>query len=209
MKSLIIIGGGGFARECVWLLSQINAHRPMWQLRGIVAAEAPSWNDDIPYLGTDDSAIAKLEESCCFIIAIGDSQIRKNISLKFEKAGFQAISLIHPQVSIAPSVQIGLGSIICAGAQLTVNLSIGRHCIVNLNSTIGHEAQIGDFCTLSPGTNISGAVELGNNCFLGSGVNVLPGRKIIANCTIGAGAVVTNHLQQSGVYVGIPAKLVS
>lgn len=209
MKSLIIIGGGGFARECIWLLSQINAHRPMLKLRGIVAPEAPDWNTDIPYLGTDESVIASQKDNCCFVIAIGDPKIRQSISKKFEQASFKAISLIHPQVSVAPSVQIGLGSIICAGVQLTVNLTIGRHCIVNLNTTIGHEARLGDFCTLSPGTNISGAVELGNNCFLGSGVNVLPGRKITAHSTIGAGAVVTQHLQLPGVYVGIPAKLTS
>ncbi|MFK7923460.1 MAG: acetyltransferase [Bacteroidia bacterium] len=209
MKSLIIIGSGGFARECIWLLSQINAHRPMWKLRGIVAPEAPDWNNDIPYLGTDESVMNNQKDHCCFVVAIGDPKIRQGICHKFEQAGFQPINLIHPQVSVAPSVQIGLGSIICAGVQLTVNLTIGRHCIVNLNTTIGHEAQIGDFCTLSPGSNISGAVELGNNCFLGSGVNVLPGRKIISHSTIGAGAVVTNHLEQSGVYVGIPAKLTS
>lgn len=201
-----MIGSGGFARECIWLLKQINSHRAMWDFQGIVAPETPDWSMGVPYLGDDQEVLTKMQDDCYFVIAIGEPNIRQKLSQKYEAAGCKAAKLIHPQVSIAPSVQIGAGSIICAGVQLTVNLNIGKHCILNLNSTVGHEARIGDFCTLSPGTNISGAVQIGQNCFLGSGVNVLPGRKINPNITIGAGAVVTNHLQTNGVYVGVPAK---
>lgn len=201
-----MIGSGGFARECLWLLSQVNAKRPLWKLKGVVAPQSPSWHHDIPYLGTDDEFIASNKVEYRFIVPIGNPHLREKISHKYEAAGFQAISLIHPQVSIAPSVQIGAGSIICAGVQLTVNLKVGKHCILNLNTTVGHEAHIGDYCTLSPGTNISGAVKIGSNCFLGSGVNVLPGRTLKSSVTVGAGAVVTNHLDKAGVYIGIPAR---
>ncbi|MEL7531679.1 MAG: acetyltransferase [Bacteroidota bacterium] len=206
MKPLIMIGSGGFARECLWLLKQINQQQSQWDLKGLVAPDAPDWSSEFPYLGDDTQVIQTLGREHQFIIAIGGPKIRKELSNKFEAAGFQAASLIHPAFQSAASVQIGAGSIICAGVQTTVNIEIGKHCIINLNTSIGHEAQIGDFCTLSPGTNISGAVKIGQSCFLGSGVNVLPGRKISPHITIGAGAVVTNHLQATGVYVGVPAK---
>ncbi|MEM6348088.1 MAG: acetyltransferase [Bacteroidota bacterium] len=206
MKALFMIGSGGFARECLWLLEQINAPKPQWELKGIVAPQVPDWSTSVPYLGDDHKALESLSRDHQFVIAIGGPKIRQALSQKFEAAGFQAASLIHPTIRLAPSVEIGAGSILCAGVQTTVNIKIGKHCILNLNTTVGHEAQIGDFCTLSPGTNISGAVKIGQGCFLGSGVNVLPGREINPQITLGAGAVVTNHLKAAGVYVGVPAK---
>ena len=36
LKSLYIIGAGGFGREVAWLVERINAERPTWDLRGFI-----------------------------------------------------------------------------------------------------------------------------------------------------------------------------
>ncbi|MEL6590035.1 MAG: acetyltransferase [Bacteroidota bacterium] len=206
MKALVIIGAGGFARECIWLIQQINAQFPQWEILGLIAPHKPDWNEKIPYLGTDEQAISRLPKACSFCIPIGQPNIRRSIANRYETAGFLPASLIHPAIRLAPNIQLGAGSILCAGSQLTVGINIGRHCIINLNCTIGHEAQIGDFCTLSPGSNLSGNVNIEHDCFIGSGTTVLPGISVVSHSIIGAGALLNQNISQPGTYVGVPAR---
>ena len=49
--------------------------------------------------------------------------------------------------------------------------------------------------------------EVGNNVSIGSNATILP-VKICDHVVIGAGAVVTKDIQQSGIYMGNPAKFV-
>ena len=66
-------------------------------------------------------------------------------------------------------MEIGEGTIICAGSIITTNVIIGDHVIVNLDCTIGHDDIIRDFATLYPSVNVSGNVIIEPCVEIGTG----------------------------------------
>lgn len=94
----------------------------------------------------------------------------------------------------------------CAGNIITVDVRIGRHCIINLDCTIGHDAEISDFVTLYPGVNVSGGTVIGECVEMGTGSRIIQGIRISPGSVVGAGAVVVKDISEAGTYVGVPAR---
>lgn len=136
------------------------------------------------------------------IIAIGDVQVRQRMVQKFPHLKY----VIRNNGANWRNVISGEGTIICPGSQLTVDIKIGRHVIINLNCTIGHDCFIGDFVTFSPGANVSGNVTIGNSCYIGSNAVIRDKITICDNVIVGAGGVVVKDITEPGVYVGNPVK---
>ncbi|MEM7373083.1 MAG: acetyltransferase [Bacteroidota bacterium] len=211
MSSLIIVGAGGFAKEVAWLISDYNrqTQEHAYNLLGFVGDPSTNFRGRPSVLGNDDWVFSHLSPDIHYVIAIGNSMARKTLAQKYQTQHFSPKSLVHPSVHMSDSVQLGTGSIICAGSTLTTDIEIGQHVIINLHCTVGHDSRIEDFCTLSPGVHISGGVHIGQCCEIGTGAVILPGIKIGNNCRIGAGAVVTKELAAGKTYVGIPAREIS
>lgn len=51
-------------------------------------------------------------------------------------------------------------------------------------------------------------IKIGDNVWIGSGVRILDGVEISKDTIVGAGAVVSRSIEVSGVYAGVPAKLI-
>lgn len=136
------------------------------------------------------------------IIAIGNVQVRQRIVKKFPHLKYT----IRNNGVNWRNVIAGEGTIICPGCQLTVDIKIGRHVIINLNCTIGHDCVISDFVTISPGANISGNVTIGDLCYIGTNAVIREKISICSGVTIGAGGVVVKDITEPGVYVGNPVK---
>lgn len=140
------------------------------------------------------------------IVAIGDIETRCRIVNSLPKNTI-FYSHIHNSVQILdPDIKIGEGSIICAGTILTTNISIGKHSQLNLLTTVGHDSNIGDYFTTAPGTKISGNCEISNNVYFGTNSSVRQKIKICSGVTIGMNAAVVKDINESGIYVGIPAQ---
>ena len=105
-------------------------------------------------------------------------------------------------------IEIGEGSIICAGNILTVDIQIGKHVIINLDCTVGHDAVLHDFVTLYPSVNVSGITDIGECVELGTGMQIIQGKKVGAGSIVGAGAVVVKDIPDKCVAVGSPAKAI-
>jgi UDP-3-O-[3-hydroxymyristoyl] glucosamine N-acyltransferase len=77
------------------------------------------------------------------VIAIANSNQRKNIV--YNKINLKFLNVIHPNVKINSTVQIGLGNIFCDGVIFTTNIKVGNHVIININSIIGHDSILEDY----------------------------------------------------------------
>lgn len=140
-----------------------------------------------------------------FIVAIGNDKIRENIVHKLEKV--QWYTAIHPTaVTALNDVTIGEGSAVMANAVINPSAHIGKHCIINTAAVVEHDNRIGDFSHISVGTKLGGTVLIGNHAWIGIGAIVKNNVSICDNCLIGAGAVVIDNIEESGTYVGIPAR---
>ena len=207
MKDLYRIGAGGFGREVAWLVERINSVAPTWNLKGFIDDKDSLWGTmegGYPVLGGAEYLIQQGEVYA--VCAVGASATRKKVVEKFTGSQIKFATLIDPSVLISNRVQVGGGTIICAGTIVTVDIQIGNHVIINLDCTIGHDDRIRDFVTLYPSVNVSGNVVLGECTELGTGMQIIQGKTVAANTIIGAGSVVVRDITESGTYVGCPAK---
>ena len=207
MKELYIIGAGGFGREVAWLVERINEKELTWDIKGFVDDNSELWGcyeDNYPILGGCD--FLKQQKNAYAVCAVGNAQVRKKIVEKISETDIQFVSLIDPSVIVSKRVIIGEGTIICAGTIITVDVSIGKHVIINLDCTLGHDTIIEDYVTVYPSVNISGHVSVGECSELGTGTQIIQGKEIVANTIIGAGAVVVKDINKCGTYIGVPAK---
>lgn len=139
------------------------------------------------------------------VIAVGNSRIRSEIAGWL--AGLvQWETIVHATAYIARGVELGEGTVICAGAIVQPDTRIGRHVIVNTSGSIDHDSELDDFVHVGPGAHLAGGVRIGEGAFLGTGAIVIPDRSIGPWTTIGAGAVVTRDIPGHVTAVGIPAK---
>ena len=138
-------------------------------------------------------------------IAIGDSAVRKRIVDKLPKET-KYFTFIHKSVMIFDNVDIGEGSIICPGTIITTNCKIGKHCHLNIRTTIAHDNVIDDYFTTAPGVHISGNNHIGNCVYFGTNSSTKQKINICDDVIIGMHAAVVKNITDSGTYVGVPAK---
>lgn len=209
MKDLIIFGASGFGREVAWLVERINDIAPTWNLLGFMDDA-----DDIQgtsvngYKVLGKTADVSKYSDAYFVCAVGTSRTREKIinNLKSINPNIKFGTVIDPSVEKSDLVSIGEGSIMCAHSIITVNISIGKHVIINLDCTVGHDAVLGDFVTLYPSVNVSGITRIGHAVELGTGMQIIQGKTIGDYSIIGAGAVVVKDIPEKCTAVGSPAK---
>ena len=210
MKNIIIVGSGGMGREVEWLIKRINA-------AGFNTYNFVGYADDTKIKGTKIGSsqvicnveeLSKYEDEIDVIIAVANPKDRKTIVEKLIKNdNIRFPNLIDPSVIYDENeVILGRGNIICAGTILTVNINIKDFNIINLDCTIGHDVILNDYITIYPNVNISGNVNIENNCEIGTGSQIIQKLRICENVIIGASACVVKNIDDSGTYVGVPAK---
>lgn len=204
-KPLIIICGGGFAREVIWLARDCYKE---WDVIGVLD-DTPSLRGEIlsgiPVLGHIDEW--QKFSHAFFIVALGSPRSRKHIVERMESKGkVHYGTLIHPSVHYSHYVTFGEGCMITAGCILTTQIIIGRHCICNLSSTIGHDVSIGDYVTLAPQVAISGNIRLGDGVEIGTGAVLIEKLSVGDGSFVGAGAIVTKNVDKNILVVGSPAR---
>ncbi|MFZ2950305.1 MAG: acetyltransferase [Desulfuromonadaceae bacterium] len=205
--NLIIVGGGGFSREVIWLARECSEK---WDIIGILDDNPAMLGQTfcgIQVLGNIADCIQYADAN--FVVAVGSPRTRRTIVNRMQSYGdISFATLIHTSVLKSDYVEIGAGSIITAGCILTTQITLGRHSIVNLACTIGHDVEAGDFCTLAPQVAVSGNVIFGDGVEVGTGSTIIQGLSLGQGSFVGAGAVVSKNISSNVMAVGCPARQV-
>jgi sugar O-acyltransferase (sialic acid O-acetyltransferase NeuD family) len=141
-----------------------------------------------------------------FVCAIGDNQVRRDISERLRRQGHRARTVCHPSAVVACSSHIDGGSILMARVVVNSLARVGEGCLLNTACVVEHHCQVGSFVHLAPGVLLGGGVSIGDGAMLGLGSVVLPGLHIGAEAVVGAGAVVIRDVPPRVVVVGSPAR---
>lgn len=212
-RPLLIIGAGGFAREVLQValdLAKRDESSEPWQpvAFAVDARYAGGVSvHDLPVLSFEE-AFARYPEAWA-VIAIGAPATRRRIALQLEaRVEGRWATLVHSTSWLGRQVTVAPGSVICAGCQITTDITIGAHVHVNLGCTIGHDTSLGAFTTLNPGVNVSGNVELAEGVEIGTGSILIPRANVGDWSIVGAGSVVTQTLDANVTAVGAPAKAI-
>lgn len=205
-KNIIIIGGGGFAIECYYMLKQLEECNNNVHFKGFTAVGERSLNKyDLEkyYLGDYDKT--NFDKDDLFIIGIGTPNVRKKIFEEFKALGYHFYNLIAGNSSMT---EVGLGSsegnIFCqftGGAMY----SIGNGNIINAHSGLAHDVEMGNFNVVSSYCDITGHAKMGDLNFFGSHSVMLPHAKIGNNNKIAAGSVIYKGCKDNCIMQGNPA----
>lgn len=144
-----------------------------------------------------------------FFVAIGNPVTRERLQNQLEMYGKAVVTLLHPSAIVGSSVTIGRGSIVMAGAVINPCAEIGKGTVINTCASVDHDCRIGDYVHISVGAHISGTVTIGARTWIGIGAAVKNNVSIAPDCVFGAGAVVVKDIEESGTYVGVPARKIA
>ena len=210
MKSLIVYGAGGLAREVAQLALDASADGTQLELVGFLSDDTSVHGTSVaglPILG-DLSFLRKYPGRFDVAIGVGAPAVKRRLALRAADAARGFPTLVHPSVVRSDRIQIGRGVIICAMTVLTVDITIGDFATINLACTVGHDTVLSNYVTLAPGVNVSGNVHVGTGCDIGTGAKIIQARDLGAWSIVGAGAVVNTDILADSTSVGVPARCV-
>jgi acetyltransferase EpsM len=193
MSKLVLIGGGGFAKE-VAELAVLSGH----DVVGYVA-DTPGILKS-PYLGTPDQLQSLPVQFDAVVLAFGALNAqgliqRRAMINKIYSMGLQTLALVSPHAVVSLGVKLGVGVVVAHGVVLSVDSSVGDYCILNSCAVIGHDAEIGSNVIVAPQAFVAGNCFIADNCLLGPGSVVLEGRTVEGYCVVGTRAVVHRNLK--------------
>lgn len=207
-KDIVFVGAGGFGREVLWQINEVNHSTESYNIIGFVDDDPKLQGEiinDFPVVGNDQWLI-NYPHKICAVLCIGNSKVRMKIYKALSRnKNISFPSVIAEDVQRSDSVKIGQGCIICLSNILTVNITLGDFVIANLDCTVGHDAILDEFVTLYPSVNVSGNVHIGSCTEIGTGANIIQGKNIGENVIVGAGSVVVKDIPPNCTAVGVPA----
>lgn len=196
MQTLTIIGAGGHGKVVADValamgyvdISFLDDCYPVRQLIGV-------W----PIRGKPD--LQNTEHRFC---AIGANTRRAQLFETLDLGNTPV--LIHPFSSVSPSAMVGNGTLMAAGAIVSVDVQIGRGVILNTGCSVDHDCVLGDFVHVSPGVRLAGNVSVGDRTWIGLGAVVREGVKLGTDVIVAAGAAVIHDIPDNMIVGGVPAR---
>lgn len=201
MKTDVIIVGG--FHEIIELCEECGL-----KVVGIIDNELRDSYYGVPVIGKDEDAERLFAQygGCKVIITPDSPMVREKLVNLYRAIGYKFATLISPLAHISKSADIGEGTIIQAGVNVSSATKIGCFCKLNSYSNLMHDNVIGDYSTIAPNAVLLGRVTTGKGAYIGANSTILPSINIGIGSTVGAGAVVTKDVHSQLVVVGVPAK---
>ena len=95
-----------------------------------------------------------------------------------------------------------------SGAIVNADAKVGKFCILNTKSSLGHDSVLEDFASLASGVTIGGNVKIGHSSAICLSASIIPGVVIGKNTVIGTGAIVLKSVGDNLIAYGNPAKVI-
>ncbi|MCQ3931018.1 MAG: transferase [Chloroflexi bacterium] len=210
LKTLVILGAGGFAREILDIVDSINTVSPTWNMLGFLVdsqyGEVGTIIQEKTILG--NFSWLKEHSDVYVVCGVGTPHYRWHMIERLRELPISFATLVHPSVIKTRWITIGKGSVITAGCVLSNHITIADHVHINPSCTIGHDVTLGPFVSVAPGVLVSGNVNLYEGVYVGTGASIIEKKNIGAWSIVGAGSTVTKDVPANSTVVGVPAKVI-
>lgn len=210
MKNILIFGASGHSKMIVDIILKTKSYN----LTGFLDSNIQIGNTIYGYniLGDISNLNDIIDKYNIYgiVIGIGDNYTRKIISEEVRKQApkIKFINIIHPSAVIAEDITISEGAVIMAGAIVNAGAKIGRFCILNTKSSLGHESTMADFSSLASGATVGGNVNIGNCSAICLSASIINNINVGNHTVIGSGALVIKSIGDFKQAIGVPINVI-
>jgi len=207
MKNILIYGASGHSKMIVDIIHKNNSHN----IVGYIDTYKPIGTELYGYkiLGNLEKLndLQQQHNVDRIVIGVGENSIRLKVweKIKSLSSNITFDSIVHPSAVLAENIVVPEGVVIMAGAIVNCDATIGKFCIINTNSSLGHDSTMKDFSSLAPGVAIGGNVSIGfcsAFCLHSAAIqNVTIGDHTV----IASGALVAKSIESYKLAKGVPA----
>jgi UDP-perosamine 4-acetyltransferase len=208
-RRVVGLGAGGHARVVIEILRSYEHY----ELVGLLDPKRELHGKSIlgvQVLGDDERLNDLIRNGVeYFFVGVGstgDTMPRKKLYEMALGYGLNPVDAIHPKAVVSPSVQVGRGVTIMAGAVINAGARIGSNVVVNTGAIVEHDCMISDHAHVATAAQLASTVEVGEGTHIGAGATVRQCVTIGESAIIGAGAVVVKNVSPHAVVVGVPAR---
>lgn len=201
----MIVGAGGHSRTVISTLKSQE-----YAIHGILDKSQTKDEDvlEVPILGEIPTYV-RYVKGYHFFLAIGDNQMRRKYFIDFLEKNVSLPRLVHREAEVHESSNLGIGTLVAAGAMLCPCSKVGDNCIINSRALIEHDTTIGDHVHIAPDVTVAGRVSIGEGCMIGINTTIKDGVKIGRWVKVGAGSVVVDDVPDGAIVAGNPARIIS
>lgn len=204
---LIVIGGGGYARELIQYALDLKAAGTGDGAAGYLddgGDVLAALGYDLPWLGSIAEHQPLADDR--YLLAIGSPAGKRKVAEMLLARGAAFPPFFHPTCLVTARTSVGEGAVMGPYTGTGVDTQIGRFVTVNSYSGFGHDSAAGDFTTLSAHVDVMGYARLGSEVFVGSHASILPKVKVGNGAQVGAGAMVYRSVPAGVTVYAQPAK---
>ena len=202
---MLVLGAGGHAKV---VIDSLRAGGRM--VAGVLDADpTPRTVAGAPVIGADDDLERLRREGLASaFVALGGNALRARLGARVRELGYLLANAVHPSAVLSPSVCLGEGVAVMAGACLNADTRVGDLAIVNTGAVVDHDGDLGEACHVAPRCGLAGNVRVGARAFLGVGCSAIPGVSIGDDAQVGAGGVIVRDIPAGALAMGVPARVV-
>jgi sugar O-acyltransferase (sialic acid O-acetyltransferase NeuD family) len=201
--SLVLLGTGLYAEELIDVAAATPETEVVACCENIDRAKAGGELRGVPIVWIEEVASLGDVAAVCAITTTERERYVEQIAA----LGVPFGRLVHPAATLAPSVALGTGVVIQAGAIVGAHTTLGDHVMVNRGALIGHHVCIEDYVTIQPGANLGGATRIGARAYIALGAQVLDRCVVGEGALVGAAALVTRDVEAHAQVMGVPARV--
>lgn len=210
MENILIYGASGHAKMIVDIIQKTNTYNLVGFIDSFKSKNLTVYNHKV--LGGLDvlSTLIRTHNIKGIIIGIGNNDLRENAyyAIKEIAPKIKFVSAVHPSAILAEGITVPEGTVIMAGAIVNAEAKIGRFCLLNTKSSLGHDSVMSDFSSLSSGVTIAGNVKIGYCSSICLSSSISQGLTIGKHTVIGGGSLVLKSIGSYKLAYGTPAVII-
>lgn len=133
MKSLLILGAGGFGQMVKETALQLGYEE-------VVFLDDAAFGKDV--IGKCCDYTAKCEEYMRAVAAFGNNYTRLFWTDKLLEAGYEVPAMVHPSAIVSPSAVLEAGCFIMQRAVVNTHTRVERAALVNSGAVVDHDSVV-------------------------------------------------------------------
>ena len=146
MRTLLILGAGGYGRTVADVASQLGRYAQI--------AFLDDGREGSDILGSCADYARFADGNTDIYPAFGSNEFRMKWLDTLLREGISVPTLVHTRAYVSPTATLGVGTTVLPMAVVNTGAAVGKGCIINIGALVDHDSVLEDGVHLAPGAII-------------------------------------------------------